>query len=108
LNAAQDILTKNPDVTAIYGACGPPILGAMQAISDAHKTVKTVGFDAGPDEVKAIVAGDELASVAQFPAKMGELGAQAALDAISGKTVKANIDTGTEIVTKDNAGKFGG
>jgi ribose transport system substrate-binding protein len=108
LNAAQDILTKNPDVTAIYGACGPPILGAMQAISDAHKTVKTVGFDAGPDEVKAIVAGTELASVAQFPAKMGELGAQAALDAISGKTVEANIDTGTEIVTKDNAGKFGG
>jgi simple sugar transport system substrate-binding protein len=108
LNAAQDILTKNPDVTAIYGACGPPILGAMQAISDAHKTVKTVGFDAGPDEIKAIVAGDELASVAQFPAKMGELGAQAALDAISGNTVKANIDTGTEIVTKDNAGNFGG
>ncbi len=108
LNAAQDILTANPDVTAIYGACGPPILGAMQAISDAHKTVKTVGFDAGPDEVKAIVAGDELASVAQFPAKMGEFGAQAALDAISGKTVEANIDTGTEIVTKDNAADFGG
>lgn len=108
LNAAQDILTRNPDVTAIYGACGPPILGALQAISDAGKTVKTVGFDAGPDEIAAIVAGDELASVAQFPAKMGEFGAQAALDAISGKTVEPNIDTGTEIVTKDNAADFGG
>jgi len=108
LNAAQDILTANPDVTAIYGACGPPILGAIQAISDAGKTVKTVGFDAGPDEIKAIVGGDELASVAQFPAKMGEFGAEAALDAISGKTVQANIDTGTEIVTKDNAADFGG
>ena len=74
LDAAQDILTANPDVTAIYGACGPPIIGALEAIASAGKTIKVVGFDAGPDEVAAIVAGDQLASVAQFPAKMGELG----------------------------------
>ena len=107
-DAAQDILTANPDVTLIYGACGPPILGAIESIKSAGKAVLTVGFDAGPDEVAAIVAGDELGSVAQFPAKMGELGAQAALDAISGKTVEANIDTGTAMVTKDNAADFGG
>jgi simple sugar transport system substrate-binding protein len=107
-NAAQDILTANPNVTAIYGACGPPILGAIQSIKSASKTIKVVGFDAGPDEVKAIVAGDELASVAQFPAKMGSDGAQAALDAVNGKTVNANIDTGTAMVTKDNAADFGG
>ena len=85
LDAAQDILTAHPDVTAIYGACGPPIIGAIEAIKSAGKTIKVVGFDAGGDEVAAIVAGDELASVAQFPAKMGELGAQTALDAISGE-----------------------
>ena len=73
LDAAQDILTANPDVTAIYGACGPPIIGAIEAIKSAGKTIKVVGFDAGPDEVAAIVAGDELASVAQFPAKMGSM-----------------------------------
>jgi ABC-type sugar transport system substrate-binding protein len=108
LNAAQDILTANPEVTAIYGACGPPIIGAIQAVKTAGKTVKLVGFDAGPDEVAAIVAGDELGSVAQFPAKMGSMGAQAALDAVAGKDVQANIDTGTEMVTKDNAAQFGG
>jgi simple sugar transport system substrate-binding protein len=108
LNAAQDILTANPDVDAIYGACGPPIIGALEAVSSAGKTIKLVGFDAGPDEVKAIVAGTELASVAQFPAKMGELGAQAALDAASGKSVESNIDTGTEMVTAANAKQFGG
>jgi simple sugar transport system substrate-binding protein len=108
LNAAEDILTANPDVTAIYGACGPPIIGAIESIKSASKTIKVVGFDAGPDEVAAIVAGDELASVAQFPAKMGSDGAQAAYDAITGATVKANIDTGTAMVTKDNAADFGG
>jgi ABC-type sugar transport system substrate-binding protein len=108
LDAAQDILTANPDVVAIYGACGPPIIGAIEAVASAGATVKLVGFDAGPDEVAAIVAGDELASVAQFPAKMGELGAQAALDAANGEDVEPNIDTGTEMVTADNAAEFGG
>ena len=72
------------------------------------RPIKVVGFDAGPDEVAAIVAGDELASVAQFPAKMGEIGAQAALDAVNGEDVEPNIDTGTEMVTEDNAAEFGG
>jgi ABC-type sugar transport system substrate-binding protein len=108
LDAAQDILTANPDVAAIYGACGPPILGAIEAARSAGSSAMLVGFDAGPDEVAAIVAGDELASVAQFPAKMGELGAQAAYDAAKGNTVEPNIDTGTEMVTADNAADFAG
>jgi ABC-type sugar transport system substrate-binding protein len=108
LDAAQDILTSNPDVTAIYGACGPPIIGAIEAVASAGKTVELVGFDAGPDEVAAIVAGDELGSVAQFPARMGEMGAQAALDAVNGEEVEPVIDTGTEMVTADNASEFGG
>jgi ABC-type sugar transport system substrate-binding protein len=108
LDAAQDILTANPDVKAIYGACGPPIIGAIEAAQAAGSEVVLVGFDAGPDEVAAIVAGDELASVAQFPARMGEMGIQAALDAVNGKDVEPNIDTGTEMVTTDNASEFGG
>jgi ABC-type sugar transport system substrate-binding protein len=110
LNAAQDILTAHPDIEAIYGACGPPITGALQAVKAVGKQGKLVivGFDASPDEVTAIKAGDESASVAQFPAKMGSMGAQTALDAAQGKTVQANVDTGTEMVTKDNASQFGG
>jgi simple sugar transport system substrate-binding protein len=106
LDAAQDILTANPDVDLIYGACGPPIIGALEAIASAGSEVKTVGFDAGPDEIAAIQAGDELASVAQFPAKMGEMGPQTALDAINGEDVEKVVDTGTEIVTAENADEF--
>jgi len=108
LNAGQDILTANPDLDAIYSACGPPITGALQAVKAAGKEGKlvTVGFDASPDEVKAIAGGTETASVAQFPSKMGSLGAQTAFDAASGKTVEAKVDTGTELVTKDNVSQF--
>jgi ABC-type sugar transport system substrate-binding protein len=108
LNAAQDILTAHPDVTAIYGACGPPVVGALQAIKAKGKTgqITMVGFDAAPGEVAAIRAGDEAASVAQFPAKMGSMGIETAVKAARGETVAASIDTGTEMVTKDNADKF--
>ena len=109
LNAAQDILTAHPNITAIYGACGPPILGAMQAISAAGKKqgeVVVVGFDASPDEIAAIAAGDQAASVAQFPAKMGSLGVETAVKAARGHNVEAVIDTGTEMVTKQNVAGF--
>ena len=108
LNAGQVVLTANPDLDAVYSACGPPITGALQAVKAAGKEGKlvTVGFDASPDEVKAIAGGTETASVAQFPSKMGSLGAQTAFDAASGKTVQAKVDTGTELVTKDNVSQF--
>jgi ABC-type sugar transport system substrate-binding protein len=106
LNAAQDILTANPDVAAIYGACGPPITGALQAVKAAGKKPVVVGFDASPDEIKAIEAGTQAASVAQFPAKMGSLGIETAVAAARGETVKPTVDTGTEMVTKDNVAKF--
>ena len=109
LNAAQDILTRHPDITAIYGACGPPILGALQAIKSAGKKpgqLVVVGFDASPGEVAAIVSGEQSGSVAQFPAKMGSMGIEAAVNAAKGQQVPASIDTGTEMVTKDNASKF--
>lgn len=109
LNAAQDVLTANPDVSAIYGACGPPILGALQAIKAAGKKpadVVVVGFDASPDEIAAIMAGDQAGSVAQFPAKMGSMGIEAAVAAARGETVEALIDTGTEMVTRENAAQF--
>jgi ABC-type sugar transport system substrate-binding protein len=106
LNAAQDILTANPGVTAIYGACGPPITGALQAVKTAGKKPIVVGFDASPGELKAIAAGDQAASVAQFPAKMGSLGIETAVKAARGETVSASVDTGTEMVTKDNVASF--
>jgi simple sugar transport system substrate-binding protein len=108
LDAAQDILTANSDLDAIYAACGPPLLGALEAIKSDGKEGKliTVGFDASPDELTAIADGTQAGSVAQFPAKMGSMGLQAALDAINGEEVSANIDTGTEMVTKDNVADF--
>ena len=107
LNAAQDILTAHPDVSAIYGACGPPITGAVQAIkAKGLKNIIVVGFDADGPQITDILAGNELASVIQFPAKMGSIGIDTAVKAAEGQSVQATVDTGTGLVTKDNAATF--
>jgi simple sugar transport system substrate-binding protein len=107
--AAEDLLTANPDVTAIYGACGPPIIGALEAIDNAGiapEDIIVMGFDALPDEVAAILDGRQDASVAQFPAKMGELGMATLYQVVTGGVAEALVDTGTAIVTIDNAADF--
>jgi ABC-type sugar transport system substrate-binding protein len=108
INVAQDLLTANPDLKAIYSACGPPAAGAAQAIKNAkldHRVI-LVGFDFCCGEAEAMAAGIEDASVAQFPAKMAELGVDALVKAIQGEKVESLIDSGAALVTKDNMDKF--
>lgn len=108
INVAEDILTANPDVTSIYAACGPPAAGAAQAIKNAKPShhIILVGFDFCCGEPEAIAEGVEDASVAQFPAKMAELGVDALVKAIRGEKVESVIDSGAALVTKDNMKDF--
>jgi simple sugar transport system substrate-binding protein len=100
--AAQTMLTANQDLTAIYSACGPPALGAIQSIKNAGIKpggIILVGFDGLPDELKAVKAGTENATVQQHPVKIGSLGVATLYSAVQGKKVPKNVDTGTGIVT---------
>ena len=108
INVAQDILTANPQLTAIYSACGPPAAGAAQAIKNAKpdRHIILVGFDFCCGEAEALSAGIEDASVAQFPAKMAELGVDALVKSIHGEKVESLIDSGAALVTKANMDKF--
>lgn len=108
-SVTEDILTANPDLKAIYSACGPPIPGAVKSISNAgiaNDKIILVGFDACCGELEAIKSGAEDASVAQFPAKMGELGIDTVVKAIRGEKVEANVDTGAGLVTLKNVKDF--
>jgi len=109
INVAEDLLTANPDLKAIYSACGPPAAGAAQAVKnagiDTGKFV-LVGFDFCCGEEEALSAGIEDATVAQFPSKMAELGVDALVKAIRGEKVESLIDSGAALVTKDNMAQF--
>jgi ABC-type sugar transport system substrate-binding protein len=109
VSGTEDILAAHPDVSAIYAACGPPALGAIEALANknvANDRLLLVGFDALPDEATQILAGKEDATVAQFPRKMGSTSLDTLVKAIHGEDVPKSIDTGSQIVTKDNAQQF--
>ena len=109
VKVAEDILTANPDLEGIYAVCGPPAVGAIQSLKNAKvdfAKFTLVGFDACCGEIDALKAGQEDATVAQNPIKMGELGITTAAAAVRGQKVEAVVDTGTAIVTKENADKF--
>jgi ABC-type sugar transport system substrate-binding protein len=108
ISLAEDILTANPNVTAIYAACGPPAAGAAQAIKNANLVGKVilVGFDFCCGEEEALEAGIENATVAQFPTKMASLGVDALVKAIRGEKVESLIDSGAALVTKANMAEF--
>lgn len=78
--------------------------GMRLALKDANLLgkVKFVGFDASPDLVAALKAGEIQGIIVQNPFKMGDLGVTTLVDVIKGKTVPKNIDTGVALVTADN------
>ncbi len=109
ISGAEDLLTANPDLKAIYAACGPPAAGAARAIQNAGKgpdDIVLVGFDFCCGEAEALTDGIEDATVAQFPSKMAELGVDALVRAIRGEEVESLIDSGAALVTKDNMSDF--
>ena len=109
LSVAEDLLTANPGLTAIYSACGPAAVGATQAIENAgiaNDAIIMVGFDACCGELDKIASGAEDASVAQFPAKMGEMGVATLVAAIRGEKVESLVDTGAGLVTLENLADF--
>ncbi|MEO6015330.1 MAG: sugar ABC transporter substrate-binding protein [Devosia sp.] len=109
ISVAEDLLTAHPDLKAIYAACGPPAVGATQAIENAgiaNDAIIMVGFDACCGEIDKIKSGQEDASVAQYPAKMAELGVDALVKAIGGAKVESLIDSGAALVTSANVADF--
>jgi ribose transport system substrate-binding protein len=104
----EDILASNPDIQAVFAINDNEALGAVEALKAAGKLndVVVVGFDANPDAIASILNGEMSASVAQAPANMGGYGLAWGLNALLGLPVEPLVDTGTTLVTADNAAQF--
>jgi ribose transport system substrate-binding protein len=108
ISVTENILAGNPNIKAIFGSNDNMALGAVEALKAAAKMgdVTVVGFDANPDAAASILAGEMKATIAQAPGNIGGFGIQALVDLKAGKTIEPVIDTGTVLVTKDNADKY--
>ncbi|MFZ5916932.1 MAG: substrate-binding domain-containing protein [Chloroflexota bacterium] len=104
----EDIITANPDVKAVFCANDNMALGAVEALKAADKLagVIVVGFDANPDAAASILASEMTATIAQSPYNMGGFGVVYGLIAAQGNTIPELIDTGTTLVTAENAADY--
>ena len=106
--AMENILTGHPNIKAVFASNDNMALGAVQAIKSAGVSgqIIVVGFDANPNAAEAVLAGDMAATVAQNPKNMGAFGVENALKVKKGETIDPVIDTGTVLVTKENAAEY--
>jgi ABC-type sugar transport system substrate-binding protein len=102
----QDLLTRYPDLTAVYSACDSPAIGAVSVAESKQHPLKIFGYDGDPEMAKLILAGKTTATMAQSPFRMTYLGIQAAVKSLKGQKYVKRIDTGVTLVTKANAAKF--
>jgi ABC-type sugar transport system substrate-binding protein len=97
-------IAAHSDLAGVFADANQGALGAVTAIRSAGKTgtIKLIGFDGDPAEIKALKAGSIDALVTQRPYEIGEAAVKAAVAAMDGKDVDAREATGTTLVTPQN------
>jgi ribose transport system substrate-binding protein len=97
-------LQKDPDIVGVFAANIFAAQGSATGIQQAGKKgkVNVVGFDAGPDQVKALQNGTVQALIAQQPGYIGTVGLGEAVAALDGGQVTKSVQTGFSIITQQN------
>jgi ribose transport system substrate-binding protein len=108
LTAAENLMTANPDMNALYATGEPALVGAISAVTSQQATgkVKVFGWDLTAQAIKGIDEGWIVAVVQQDPFQEGVAGVETVLKVKKGEKVNPSIDIPITIVTKDNVDKF--
>ena len=108
LTAAENLMTANPDMNALYATGEPALVGAISAVTSQQATgkVKVFGWDLTAQAIKGIDDGWIVAVVQQDPFQEGVAGVETVLKIKKGEKVDPSIDIPVTIVTKDNVDKF--
>ncbi|HEY5206634.1 MAG TPA: substrate-binding domain-containing protein [Roseiarcus sp.] len=110
LTAAENLMTANPDMNALYATGEPALVGAISAVTSQQGTgkVKVFGWDLTAQAIKGIDEGWIVAVVQQDPFQEGVAGVETVLKVKKGEKVDPSIDIPVSIVTKENVDKFRG
>lgn len=108
LTAAENLMTANPDMTALYATGEPALVGSISAVTSQQRTdkVKVFGWDLTAQAIKGIDEGWIVAVVQQDPFQEGVAGVETILKLKKGERVNPSIDIPVTIVTKENVDKF--
>ena len=108
LAAAENLITANPDLSAIYATGEPALVGAVAAVEaqGAEDRVKVFGWDLTSQVIAGIDAGFVEAVVQQDPAGIGSASIEALVASLAGEDVDPVIDVPVTIVTSENVDDF--
>lgn len=108
MTAAENLITGNPDLTAIYATGEPALLGAIAAVENQgrQKDIKVFGRDLTAKAISGIDGGYVTAVLQQDPEKMGAEALNALNSITSGKTVPKTILVPATVVTKANVDSY--
>ncbi|MCO6450458.1 MAG: substrate-binding domain-containing protein, partial [Caldilineales bacterium] len=104
LSVTESCLGATPDPAAIVAANDDMALGAVEAAKAAGLSVPIIGYDALPEALKSIQAGELYGSVEQFPGVQVATSLKTVMDFILSGTKPAEdvIFITPKMITKDN------
>jgi len=108
VNKTEALLQAHPDLKAIFGVSAEGAPGAASVLKERGKAGQIIlaGFDDLPDTLAAVRNGIVSFCIAQRTYKMGWLSVEKLLDAVDGKPLPKEIDTGVLIITKANVDTY--
>jgi ribose transport system substrate-binding protein len=108
VNKTEALLQAFPNLKAIFGVSAEVCPGAAAALKQQGKAGKIIlaGFDDLPDTLAGIREGTVNFCIAQRTYKMGWLAVEKLLEAIDGKPLPKEIDTGVLVITKQNVDTY--
>ncbi|MDR1612299.1 MAG: sugar ABC transporter substrate-binding protein [Planctomycetota bacterium] len=103
MNAAQNMLTANPDINAFVGLSDEMALGAVQAKRAAGRDdIIVCGIDGNPNALDSVKAGRLDGTLYVYPHKNGSLAIEAMHEIFQGKKVDLIWEIPTVVANKNN------
>ena len=103
MNVMENILESNPDLKGVFVSSDDMAMGASRGVQNKGADVQVVGLDGTVESIESVIKGNTVGTVAQNPYDIGYKGVENAIKAIKGESVDKRIDTGAEVITKENA-----
>jgi ABC-type sugar transport system substrate-binding protein len=107
-SAMADMLTAHPKLGGVFSVCDIIATGAARVlVAKGRDAVAHVSVDASKQGVDAILKHKGIdAEVAQHLLRVGQSSVTTLAQALQGKAVPKNVDTGTDLVTEANATSY--
>ncbi len=107
MNTMMDFMNRYDQIDIVCTTADSMAQGAQRAIENANEDIPVIGFDGTIPVAELVASGSVIkGTVAQDPYNMGQLCVEKLVALHNGETIEERIDSGTKMVTPDNAADF--